>query len=212
MNDINAILDQINNHATIRYLLNRDDTLTPSDRYKYITIINDLRNQYTNTTLIEDMYIYMANTDSMISTFSRTDSKFFYENYYSYEGMDYETWLNEYMRRPQSMTVLPAQNVYNGVTTKRLITVMEMLPRDSGIYQTGMAVLFIDEDWLLSQIVPDDTYNRSVSVYSANGDLIVSSNSGVGASIKPEDFVYISSIWKARTQATSMVRQCTYRT
>ena len=77
MNDINVILDQINNHATIRYLLNRDDTLTPSDRYKYITIINDLRNQYTNTTLIEDMYIYMANTDSVISTFSRTESNFF---------------------------------------------------------------------------------------------------------------------------------------
>lgn len=204
MNDINVILDQINNHATIRYLLNRDDTLTPSDRYKYITIINDLRNQYTNTTLIEDMYIYMANTDSVISTFSRTDSKFFYENYYSYEGMDYETWLNEYMRRPQSMTVLPAQNVYNGVTTKRLITVMEMLPRDSGIYQTGMAVLFIDEDWLLSQIVPDDTYNRSVSVYSANGDLIVSSNSGVGASIKPEDFVYMEGAYTSDVDGQAM--------
>ena len=115
MNDINVILDQINNHATIRYLLNRDDTLTPSDRYKYITIINDLRNQYTNTTLIEDMYIYMANTDSVISTFSRTDSKFFYENYYSYEGMDYETWLNGVYAPSSEHDSLPAQNVYNGV-------------------------------------------------------------------------------------------------
>lgn len=190
MNDINVILDQINNHATIRYLLNRDEMLTPSDRYKYTTVINDLRNQYTNTTLIEDMYIYMANTDSVLSTFSRTDSSFFYENYYSYEGIDYETWLNEYMRRSQSMTVLPAQNVFNGITTRRLITVMEMLPRDSGIYQTGMAVLFIDEDWLLSQIVPDDTYNRSVSVYSSSGELIVSSDSEVGANIDPGDFIY----------------------
>lgn len=188
LNDINVILDQINNHSTVRYLLNLDEASMPSDRYKYVTIINDLRNQYTNTTMIEDMFIYMMNTDSVLSTFSRTDSRFFYENYYSYEDIGYETWLSEYMRRPQHMTILPAQNIFNGVTTKRLITVMEMLPRDSGIYQTGMAVLFIDEDWLLSQIIPDDEYSKNVCVYSSDGELIVGSNSEIASSLDPDDF------------------------
>lgn len=176
MEDVSVLLDQINNNSTIRYLLNRKGTLSAADRYRYLTIINDLRKQYTASTMIEDIFIYMKNTDSIISTRSRSDSRFFYENYYSYEDIDYEEWMRAYLQQTQDAKVLPVSNVYNGVSTKRLITIMQSLPRRSGEYQTGMAVLFIDADQLLSQINPESEYKRAIYVFSEDGTVIVSSN------------------------------------
>lgn len=77
MHDIEMLLDQLNNHATIRYLLNRGDPLSSADRYRAATVISDLRRQYANTSMIEDVFIYMEQSDSVLSTFSRADSRFF---------------------------------------------------------------------------------------------------------------------------------------
>lgn len=176
MEDVTVLLDQINNHSTVRYLLNRKGELSAADRYRFLTIIQDLRKQYTYVTMIEDAFIYMKNTDSVVSTRSRSDSRFFYENYYSYEGIDYETWMNRYMLETQNARVIPACNVFNGVSTQKLITIMQSLPRGSGEYQTGMAVLYLNADWLLSQITSGRDYVRSVYVFSEDGDIIVSSD------------------------------------
>lgn len=189
MTDIQVIMDQLNNHTTLRYMLNRPGTLTSADRYKCATIVSDLRRQYANTTMVESIFVYMQNSDSILSTLSRTDSRFFYENYYSYEGMSYETWMSEMMLAPHNMTVLPAHRVYNGVSTKRLITILQSLPRDSGVYRTGMAVLLIDENWLLSQIAPDNTYDREVYIFSSDGELILSSGTHDGMDLDPTRFV-----------------------
>lgn len=175
MQDVTMILDQINNHSTIRYMLNRKSILSNSDRYKISTIVNDLRKQYANTCMLNDIYIYMTNTDSVISTVSWSNSEFFYNYYYSYEDIAYKQWLREYMLVEHDITVMPARNVFNGVSTNRMITVLQSLPRDSGQYYKGTAVLLIDEKWLLSQIMPDDAYDKKVFVFSSTGDLILSS-------------------------------------
>ena len=102
--------------------------------------------------------------------------------------MPYEDWLNEYMLGYHDMTIVPARTVFNGVTSKNLITVLQSLPRDSGVYQTGMITLLIDEGWLLSQIVPDSTYDRAVYVFSQEGELILKSNDKFTANIDPTMF------------------------
>lgn len=188
MEDVTILLDQINNHSTIRYLLNRKGELSAADRYRFLTIIQDLRKQYTQATMLEDAFIYMKNTDSVVSTRSRSDSRFFYENYYSYEGIDYETWMNRYMLEAQDVSVIPARNVFNGVSTRRLITIMQSLPRGSGEYQTGTAVLFLNADWLLSQITAGGDYARSVYVFSESGDIIVSSDDTEGLPVRFSSF------------------------
>ena len=188
MHDIEVLIDQINNHATIRYLLNQSSPLSNADRYRCVEIINDLRKQYVNTIMVEDLFIYMKQSDSVLSTFSRSDSRFFYENYYSYEGISYEEWLEQNWADFQEMTVLSSRPVFNGVSTKNLITVLQSLPRESGVYQTGLLTVYIDEAFLLSQIAPESTYDRSVWIFSQSGEQILKSDSGVDARIDLSSF------------------------
>ena len=204
MHDVSMLIDQINNHTTIRYLLNRSGELSSADRYMATTVINDLRRQYANSSLVEDLFIYFANTDSVISTISRSDSRFFYEHYYSYEQLSYEDWLRLYMRTPHEMTVLPAQPVFNGVSTRRLLTVFQALPRDSGAYQTGMLSLFIDESWLMSQVKSQKIADMQIQVFSKEGERLLFSGDGQAYALDTLQFQGDEGFFTAQLDGRSM--------
>lgn len=179
LGDVSRLIDQINNHSTLRYLLNRETPLTYNDRYMVATIINDLRKQYSYHTIVEDLFIYMPGMDAVLTTQARVDSAFFYGTYFAYENMDYDQWMAEYMDAYHDMRVLPAQNVFDGTQTRRIITVLQSLPRGDTWRKTGTLVLLIDEDWLTSQVAPMRMIEGSeVLAVAGDGTVVFSSNPG----------------------------------
>lgn len=152
LRDISRLIDQLNNHSTLRYILNSTEPLSASDRYKMTTVITDLRKQYANSSIVDNLFIYLPGTDSILTTSTRSTSGFFYEHYFRYEDVDYQGWMDEYMHAYNDMRIIPARAVYDGTQTRRLMTILQTLPRGETWSMSGTLALLIDENWLVSQV------------------------------------------------------------
>ena len=205
LRDISRLIDQLNNHTTLRYILNYDKELMNTERYMIATVIKDLRKQYVNSSILQDLFIFLPGSDSIITTNTRTSSRFFYDTYYQYERISYETWMHDYLGAFHEMMVLPAQRVFNGTQSRRMISVLQTLPRGETWRFTGTLTLLIDEEWLLSQVATIQSIEGSeVFAVSPEGKVIFASNEdrqdGFDVSRFSEESLQIETIGKQAYQ------------
>lgn len=189
MRDISRLIDQINNHSTLRYILNLEGDLSNTERYMFVTVINDLRKQYAYNSIVDDLFIYMPGTDSIITTSTRCPSDFFYGEYFRYEDTPYDQWLGEYMGAFHEMSIVPAKAVYDGAQTRRMVSVLQTLPRGETWRRPGTLTMLVDEEWLVSQVVTARSIEGSeVFVVSPEGDIIFTSSKNKGQTFDVERF------------------------
>lgn len=152
LSDLSQIVDQINNHSSIRYILSRKFPLSSQDRYIVTTIIRDLRTQYSYHSMARNLYIFLPAIDAVITPQTKVNSKFYYEKYMTYLNKDYEQWMQEMLYPQNEMRILPSQHIRINDDTRKTITVLQSLPRGDTWNRTGTLAMLVDEAELLSEL------------------------------------------------------------
>ena len=179
LRDINLLIEQINNHATLRYLLNCKPPLTNSERYMALSVIQDLRKIFQNHSFVRAVFVYEALTDTVVSSYTQCDSLYFYNNYYRYGSMDYEQWRGE-MTAYHSQRIWPAQTLYADNVPVRCLTVLQTLPRGETYRVMGTLMILIDESWMLNHVAAArelDSMAFSFFIMDAAGNRVLASDS-----------------------------------
>ena len=154
-----------------------DILLTDSQSvYTYKDLMGDLM-AYTKSDYIYDYYIYFSKTDEIVTATLKSDAKFFYDNFYSYEGMNFKEWHNSLLHSHNKNRVVTAVrlNAYNS-EKRAIIAITQPLPVSQSNDTLGQAVILIDQT-KIREVVDKTNWISGASVYimDKNGKEILSS-------------------------------------
>ncbi|MDD9267148.1 helix-turn-helix domain-containing protein [Paenibacillus sp. GCM10023248] len=162
---------EISLNKQVNAFINTPQPLTDNDYYDLVTISNDLRVYQTANEFIEQIYLYYKNSDTVISTRNRTDSRTLFQilDGQSLKGPEaWKTFLDQrYIQTYMPVTVSEDDNPYKAVLFAKSVTLAN---RD----QPGAVLLFVMKDSkLLANIPPSEA--TSVAVLDKENRLVASS-------------------------------------
>lgn len=88
------LAQEIYHTAEMGELPDKSDLTDPADRLAAKKLINFIQYGVDSNSTLADAYVYLSRSDMVISNSGMYDARFFYENYATHKGMDYETWKN----------------------------------------------------------------------------------------------------------------------
>ncbi|NOV03712.1 helix-turn-helix domain-containing protein [Paenibacillus planticolens] len=162
---------EISLNKPVNAFINTSQPLTDNDYYDLVTISNDLRVYQTANEFIEQIYLYYKNSDTVISTRNRTDSRHLFQMLDGRNLKDYEAWKTyldkRYIQEYAPVTVSEDDNSYKAVLFAKSVTLTN---RD----QPGAVLLFVVKDSkLLANIPPSEA--TSVAVLDKENRLVAAS-------------------------------------
>ncbi|MBP1960922.1 helix-turn-helix domain-containing protein [Paenibacillus aceris] len=165
---------EISLNKQVNAFINTDLPLSDNDYYDLVTISNDLRVYQTANEFIEQIYLYYKNSDTVISTRNRTDSRQLFQMLDGQNLKGYEAWKTfldkRYIQEYTPVTMTEDGNPYKAVLFAKSVTLAN---RD----QPGAVLLFVMKDSkLLANIPPSEA--TSVAVLDKENRLVASSGLG----------------------------------
>ncbi|BFT72897.1 helix-turn-helix domain-containing protein [Paenibacillus sp. P36] len=162
---------EISLNKQVNAFINTSQPLTDNDYYDLVTISNDLRVYQTANEFIEQIYLYYKNSDTVISTRNRTDSRQLFQMLDGQTLKGYEAWKTyldqRYIQEYTPVTITEDDNAYKAVLFAKSVTLAN---RD----QPGAVLLFVMKDSkLLANIPPSEA--TSVAVLDKENRLVASS-------------------------------------
>lgn len=162
---------EISLNKQVNAFINTDLPLSDNDYYDLVTISNDLRVYQTANEFIEQIFLYYKNSDTVISTRNRTDSRQLFQMLDGQNLKGYEAWKTfldrRYIQEYTPVTMTEDDNQYKAVLFAKSVTLAN---RD----QPGAVLLFVMKDSkLLANIPPSEA--TSVAVLDKENRLVASS-------------------------------------
>ncbi|OUS72158.1 hypothetical protein B1748_25210 [Paenibacillus sp. MY03] len=186
--ELNQDIVQLSYNPKLDWLLrNGDSAKSAKDLYKFIEYINELnRYRQVNGTL-GNFFIYLANTNMVLTPKAKTVAEDYFKLSQVYQGMEFaeikETMLTGYHNR----TFLPSVTISNQTGAEnRYIPLIQSLPMGEVEDIKGSLVLLIDEQHfneLMKQI--ESASDSIIYIVDENNQLIMTTNE----STKPIDQV-----------------------
>ncbi|MED5019478.1 helix-turn-helix domain-containing protein [Paenibacillus chibensis] len=179
LNEVEKLVQQIIFDPKLEYLLKLSGDPESADRYKFIEFMRNTMSRPGNiTNFILDYYVYFDKSDLILKTGLMTDSRKFYDMYYSYQGMPYEQWRDDMLHQYHSMAYLPTSTLlrraeYDPMESldkkpANVVTFIQSLPgRDRGDIK-GSFVVLIDESRIKEMFAQIETASDS-SIYIVDG-------------------------------------------
>jgi len=163
---------QVSTNYSILAFLAANNPANEVDIYKALRAINELATFKNANSFIEDIYVYSINNDSIINSNSMYNTKFFYDNFYSYTKANYEQWKNNIINGIHYNTYLPAADmIENNIQKKRIITYVQSIPITERNISIGSVVVLIAED-KVKALFEDLSLEGTIFVLNKNGDRI----------------------------------------
>lgn len=162
---------EISLNKQVNAFINTAQPLSDNDYYDLVTISNDLRVYQTANEYIEQIYLYYKNSDTVISTRNRTDSRSLFQMLDGQNLKGHEAWRTfldkRYIQEYTPVTITEDENPYKAVLFAKSVTLAN---RD----QPGAVLLFVVKDSkLLANIPPSEA--TSVAVLDKENRLVASS-------------------------------------
>lgn len=162
---------EISLNKQVNAFINTSQPLTDNDYYDLVTISNDLRVYQTANEFIEQIYLYYKNSDTVISTRNRTDSRQLFQMLDGQTLKGYEAWKTyldkRYIQEYTPVTITEDDNAYKAVLFAKSVTL-------ANLDQPGAVLLFVMKDSkLLANIPPSEA--TSVAVLDKENRLVASS-------------------------------------
>jgi len=180
LKEVDKLAQQIVFDPKLDYLLKLKKDQDGFERYKFIEFMGGraFRSNYRSNFIL-DYYVYFRQSDLVLKSGLLTDSRKFYDMYYSYEGKSYETWRDEILHGFHTMEYLPsstllrrsemdpAQSIEN--TPLDVITFAQSLPGRDRRNITGSFVILIDES-RVKEMFAQIEYASDSSIYVIDGE------------------------------------------
>ncbi|MWV43118.1 helix-turn-helix domain-containing protein [Paenibacillus sp. HJL G12] len=180
LNEVDKLAQQIIFDPKLEYLLKLNEDQNSPDRYKFIEFMRDTLSRPGNiTNFIMDYYVYFRNSDLVLKSGLLTDSRKFYDMYYSYQGMSYEQWRDGMLTSFHTMAYLPSATLLRRAeydpmqsiekTPLNVITFTQSLPGRDRRDITGSFVILIDESQIKEMFAQIESASDS-SIYIVDGE------------------------------------------
>ncbi|WP_168120855.1 AraC family transcriptional regulator [Paenibacillus sp. HB172176] len=146
MQEVESLTSQISIHAKLPWLLNQERYDSPTESYPYINFMKELQRFNTLNTFIDDYYIYFAKSDVILSPTTKTNSRLFFDHYYTYSQYSYEQYMSQFLQSNHHRAVFPAEDVISGNWHHNMLTFMQSLPSGESNNVLGNLVILVDEE------------------------------------------------------------------
>jgi two-component system response regulator YesN len=186
--EVSKLTSQISQNQKLPALLNMKKIEQSDDLYKFVEFVRILSNYQMNNNFISDFYVYLPNTDTVLSPSMKTDSKTFYNNIYSYENMTYEEYMEKILSSYHLNSFLPSKSVGQG---KHMITFIQSLPVGEKKEIKGTLVILIDEQEIRNMINRIERLNNGVvNLYSEQMEILMTNSGNSKLTLKNPESSY----------------------
>ncbi|WP_246362913.1 helix-turn-helix domain-containing protein [Paenibacillus alba] len=158
-------------NKSVTGFINTSKPLTDNDYYELISIASDLRLYQTANDFIEQIYIYYRNSDTVISTRDRTNSRMLYEKTREQETMSYEEWA-KFFEKPYMQEYTPITFREDGQSMKAVMYAKSVILANPD--QPGAVILFVIKDSKLLANIPSTSDRTSIAVLDKENRLVAS--------------------------------------
>ncbi|WP_339320932.1 helix-turn-helix domain-containing protein [Paenibacillus sp. FSL W8-0194] len=180
LNEVEKLAQQIIFDPKLEYLLKLSGDPSSPDRYKFIEFMQNTMSRPGNiTNFILDYYVYFENSDLVLKSGLMTDSRKFYDMYYSYQGISYEQWREEMLGSFHTMAYLPTATLLRRAeydptesldkSPLNVVTFAQSLPGRDRKDIKGSFVALIDESQIKEMFAQIESASDS-SIYVVDGD------------------------------------------
>lgn len=156
--------------------------LTDNNYYDLVSIASDLRVYQTANDFIEQIYVYFRNSDTVISTRNRTDSRTLFQTIDGQDAKGYEGWRaifdKQYIQEYMPVTIIEDSGSYKAVMYAKSVSLTN---RD----QPGAVLLFVIKDSKMLANIPASE-SGSIAVLDKANRVVASS----GLKSSPDFFQY----------------------
>lgn len=164
MKSINQAMMNIQIDATVRSLLNSGSSPGGMEKYNLYLVTQLLSNTVLSNTTFESVYIYLKNSNLIVSNSTVcTPEDFYYQNYH-YTDWDYKAW-RALMEEQHFMRFIPEQTVTSYISgkgeKKKVISLLLSLPLGLSDGSQGVLVASIDSQRLKSLLSEANILNAS---------------------------------------------------
>lgn len=178
MHEIDQLASQVAFDPTLELLLYGESSRVEVDEYNYIQLINDFKRYRTVSSFIDDYYVYLKDSDRILTTSIQTDPPMFFNHIRRYEHRDLDQMIR-LLSQYQMKSFLPAERVQYSLKQRSMITSITSLPMGDARDVRGALVVMIDENELLSLL--RETDQRDASFYILNEKMEVLSTTASDA-------------------------------
>lgn len=172
---------KISFHPRVQLMLNHVKNLAAPSAYEYKQLVDILDLYKPSDDFIQDYYVYLHKQDVIVTSSIKTEPAIFYANYYNYEKLTENEWLEQLMKSDTADRYLPALSVSEkpSLSSQRLITYIRSLPYGERGHSKGALVILLKEEHiseLLNNI--DDANQAKILIIDQSGQLLTASGTG----------------------------------
>ncbi|MEC0201661.1 helix-turn-helix domain-containing protein [Paenibacillus lautus] len=184
LKEVDILAKQIMFNPKLAYLLNLDRH-DQGESYRQVEFVRDYLNRYQTfvSGFVKDFYVHLQAGDVILKPGMRTDARAFYDKYYRFENMGFETWKQSMLGRYHNMSFLPSDvllqnpNQGNG-NPADVITYAQSLPVHDVSVIRGTLVIMIDGQQVQEMFRQIESANDS-EIYIVDGEhRVIASSSG----------------------------------
>lgn len=180
--EIDRLAMQIGFSLDLKRFMDRNDYDDPEELYRLISFLKELSLYNSLNPIIGHYYIYLHNTDMIISPSLKVDSKTFYNRMLSYEDMSYEQYVKTFLTAPQFGRYYPLHPMRSGTINpiySNKMTYVHSLPFGEKENIKATFVVLIDE-LKFSELFGDIPYaeHSRFTIVGRDGQVLLQQSAG----------------------------------
>lgn len=175
LDEMHLISRNITSHPRLDALLKASSPQNGTENYNYYTFMQEMQRYRNSSSFITDFYVYLRESDTVLSPSLKTTSRVLFSDIYGYEKLTYQQYQADILHGIHFNRYLPVTEVGKGLNQKRMLTYMQTLPFGEKANPKGALVMLIEERQiagLLDEIVK--TNHGTIYIKDASGQVILS--------------------------------------
>ncbi|WP_246294488.1 helix-turn-helix domain-containing protein [Paenibacillus planticolens] len=181
--EVDLLMRQVVFDPKLDYMLKIPVDADDVTKYQFIEFMRDKMSKYRSMTssFIFDFYVYFANSDTIVKSDLRTDSRTFYSTHYTYKDLSYGQWKmmlqNEHRMSYLPVTPLTDAPTNDEDTPKEVITYIQSLPILTQAANLGSFIVLIDVEQVKQLFAQMESANHSaIYIIDDAGNTIMSNS------------------------------------
>jgi two-component system response regulator YesN len=174
LRDVEQLSVQIALSGRINSAITSDRRFEELDSFSYYKIIEEMKSFGVNKYYISDYYVYLKNTEVILSQYSRFDAKQYFDYYWNKLTISYEEWIEILKNNHRREFILLGVNNKTGEEHETLVY-MQSLPISDPQELSATTVIEIDGNKLKNSLKNIDWVNNGQVLILDESDRVISS-------------------------------------
>lgn len=181
MQEVERLTLQIAMNSRLQVLLSSDSEESTESRAAFYDFIRDLDRSRMSSSFIDDFYVYLNNSQTIISPVRKAKASLFFEHVQNSPDPGYPALMKQTLSEYHRHLYLPSIPLGSGTTQKKVLTYVQSLPLGQKSSFKGSLVIQIDEQQI-KDLARQINWASEGHLYVLNpqGELIMTTSDSTG--------------------------------